>query len=122
MATGPPTARHGCVRSLAVAAVAVLLCSISLGSNGPPPAGRCIAGRQLPRGAVSTRLALAVAPVGHAAAPSRCGLRTGGFTAMLIGDGRVRVKSSVRAGALLAGVTPFVVRRLGSVRACVWVG
>ncbi len=34
------------------------------------------------------------------------------------GDGRVRVKSSARAGGLLAGVTPFVVRRLGSVRAC----
>jgi len=29
-----------------------------------------------------------------------------GFTAMLIGAGRVRVKSSARAGGLLAGVTP----------------
>ena len=31
MAAGPPTARHGCLRSLAVAAVAALLCSIGLG-------------------------------------------------------------------------------------------
>ena len=35
---------------------------------------------------------------------------------MLIGVGRVRVKSSVRAGGLLAGVTPSVARRGGSVR------
>lgn len=44
--------------------------------------------------------------------------RTDGFTAVLIGAGRVRVKSSARAGGLLAGVSPSVVRRLGSVRAC----
>ena len=44
------------------------------------------------------------------------------FTAMLIGAGRVRVKSSARAGGLLAGVTPSVVRRSGSVRACGRVG
>ena len=34
------------------------------------------------------------------------------------GGGRVRVKSSSRAGGLLAGVAPFVVRRFGSVREC----
>jgi hypothetical protein len=44
------------------------------------------------------------------------------FTAVLIGDGRVRVKSSARAGGRLAGVTPPVVRCLWSVRAFGWVG
>jgi hypothetical protein len=37
-----------------------------------------------------------------------------GFTAWSSGDGRVRVKSSARAGGLLAGVTPSVVRRADS--------
>jgi hypothetical protein len=44
------------------------------------------------------------------------------FTAVLIGAGRVRVKSSAGAGGPSAGVTPSVVRRSGSVRACGWVG
>ena len=33
-------------------------------------------------------------------------VRGSGFTAVLIGAGRVRVKSSARAGGLLAGVSP----------------
>ena len=64
-------------------------------------------------------------PRAVSAGSGRCWVRTNvgeadGFTAMVIGDGRVRVKSSARAGGLLAWVTRSVVGRSGSVRACGW--